>query len=163
MDHLSDQAVPALPFQISPFIIGKGWVCTFTAGNLVQSKGTALPTEMRVFAVNLCERLNAEIHLDGTWSVGWTDFSVEDGFPKRLLMGYLDKDGDLIFLVDAEDPFMIMIACVDSYIDQCAQAYRQAYEHAADVGVKPDQRIKAALGQESKDPLAEGDWMTDAI
>lgn len=163
MERVNEQALSALPLQLHPYIIGKGWVCTLTAGKLVTSKGNPLPPEMRVFAIELCVRLNTELHLDGAWAVGWTDFAASDGFPKRLLMAYIDKDGDLIFVVDAEDPFLIMVAYVDDYIEQCAQAYTHTQGHLADVGVNQNQRIKAALGQESKDPSAEADWVTDRL
>lgn len=165
LEHVNDHALPALTGQIAPFIIGKGWVCAISAAGLVESKGTApdLAIEMRIFATELCERLNRDLHLDGSWVVGWTDFSPSDGFPKRLIMAYLDRDGDLIFLVDAEDPFLIMLASVDEYMNQCQAAYDHAHAHVADVGVTETQRIKAALGEESQDPGAEGDWMTDAI
>lgn len=165
LDPIDEAALAALPFQLDSFLIGKGWVCTASAGTLIESKGNAhdLPLEMRMFAVELCERLNAEIAFDGRWAVGWTDFSPTDGYPKRLFMAYLDRDGDLILIVDAEDPFLVMVTSADDYIDQCTQAFYQAGSYAHDAGVTPDQRIKAALGQQSRDPLAETDWATDRI
>ncbi len=165
LDSVSEAALAALPLQLDTFLIGKGWVCTTTAGKLIESRGNAhdLPIEMRMFAVELCERLNSEIALDGRWAVGWTDFSPSDGFPKRAFMAYLDHDGDLIFIVDIEDPFLLMVGSVDDYIDQATQAFYQARTYAHDAGVTPDQRIKAALGEESRDPTAEAEWVTDRI
>jgi hypothetical protein len=165
LDSVSEAALAALPLQLDTFLIGKGWVCTTTAGMLIESRGNAhdLPLEMRMFAVELCERLNREIALDGRWAVGWTDFSPSDGFPKRAFMAFLDQDGDLILIIDIEDPFLIMVGSADDYLDQAAEAHGRAQGHLADVGVKPDQRIKAALGEPSRDPTAEADWVTDRI
>ncbi len=164
LDSVSEAALAALPLQLDTFLIGKGWVCTVTAGQVINSKGCGdLPLEMRVFAIELCKRLNFEAALNGRWAVGWTDFSPSDGFPKRAFMAYLDQDGDLIFIVDIEDPFLIMVGSVDDYIDQAVQAYFRTKGHLADVGVKAEQRIKAALGEPSRDPTAEADWVTDRI
>lgn len=165
LDSINEAALAALPLQLDTFVIGKAWVCTATAGHLIESKGNAhdLPLEMRLWAIQLCERLNDEIGLDGRWAVGWTDFSPNDGFPKRAFMAHLDHDGDLIFIVDIEDPFLIMVGALDDYVDQAAQAHKSTQGHLADVGVKPDQRIKAALGQQSQDPTAEAEWVTDQI
>lgn len=165
LDSVSEAALAALPLQLDTFLIGKGWVCTTTAGKLIESKGNAhdLPLEMRMFAIELCEHLNHALALDGRWAVGWTDFSSSDGFPKRAFMAFLDQDGDLIFIVDIEDPFLIMVTSIDDYIDQAGEAHIRTLGHLADVGVKADQRIKAALGEPSRDPTAEAEWVTDRI
>lgn len=110
------------------------------------------PAHQRLFAKEMCKVLNAEIGFDGIWAVGWTDYIIPMAAPRRAFFAFFDADIDLQFVVDTDDPIIIMVNNPLSYVHQCAQAFQAYREHVKATEVSADQIIKQALGQKSVDP-----------
>lgn len=120
-----------------------------------------LPHELQqAFARDLREMLQANIHHDGVWIVGWTNppsaaevMRTDDANAwDRLMAIWLDEDGDPKFSFESEAMFIEMIQNGPTYyVGLCAQsweAWDKAYGKQAmksDFGVSDDQMIKRTL------------------
>lgn len=119
------------------------------------------PHDMQMaFASELRWRLQQNIGHDGLWIAGWThppgnDQTIRvdgDNAWNRLVMVWLDGDGDPQFTVESDLPFVEMISRGGYYYIEMAeeayQAYVEAYGLKAmkdDLGLGEDQMTKAAL------------------
>lgn len=153
----------ALADQVEAEAHGGGYWCAFRAGErlIAKDKGRCRPlVPQRVVAIDLLDRLNREVHHDGTWIVAWADpveTPVAGGLitmpiPQRLVWMHKDKDGDVNVVVDTDDTLDEIVATLDQRVDDAAKAMQKYREIMADVDVRPDQTRKAALGQPSADP-----------
>ena len=153
----------ALAGQIAAEAHGGGYWCAFRAGGhlVTKEKGRCRPlVPQRVAAIDLLDRLNREVHHDGTWIVAWADpveTMVAGGLlsmpvPQRLVWMHKDGDGDVNVAVDTDDSIEEIAATLDQRVDDAAKAMQKYREIMADVEVRPDQTRKAALGQPSADP-----------
>lgn len=112
------------------------------------------------FANMLQAVLQHNLHHDGLWLVGWTHppstahaVRVDgDNAWGRMVMIWLDSDGDPKFTAESDLPFFKMIGRgVEYYAGLADQAYEQWKEMAGpqamkdDFGVREDQQTKAAL------------------
>jgi hypothetical protein len=75
--------------------------------------GRALPPTLQQmdFAIALCRALNKRVNEGGSWLVAWTDPNRNEGMPKRLAMGWVDRDGDMPFTVDTEESIEVLTKC----------------------------------------------------
>ncbi len=153
----------ALAGQIEAEAHGGGYWCAFRSAErlIAKDKGRCRPlAPQRVVAIDLLDRLNREVHHDGTWIVAWADpveTPVAGGLitmpiPQRLVWMHKDRDGDVNVVVDTDDPIEEIAATLDQRVDDAAKAMQKYREIMADVDVRPDQTRKAALGQPSADP-----------
>ncbi len=118
-----------------------------------------VPEAHRVYAVELCNALNREIAFDGKWIVCWCEFDLKIGMPRHLAMLWMDRDGDVQFVVDSHEDIAAQIYGMDDYVQQCAEAHATWREMLKDVGVRDNQTIAAARGQRSADERAMPDLM----
>lgn len=162
MSEVHETGLKAIPTSLAPHIIGGGWVATLVGGRILQSKGTAemIPLEYRVLAADMLQLLGV-IHHGGQWVAGWTDIDAARGVPRRFIMSWIDRDGDLQFIVDCEDRFeQIALARLD-LVAQCEAAFQHYLENLRALDLREDQKIKAVLGERSKDPSAMPDYMAN--
>lgn len=107
-----------------------------------------------VFARELCELLNREVWRDGQWLVVWAKPGWNSK-PRKLTMAWKDQDGDVPFVVEDEhDPIVIQAWGKDRLVEMAENAYQAWQAHEKDVGITPDQKIKAAQGEPSRDSRA---------
>jgi hypothetical protein len=112
--------------------------------------------EMRKFwAQNMLDMLMKEAWLNGRWFVCWVDWNWRLGAYSRAVLGYQDFDFDTPFVIDIEDDFVTMAGAMDDYIDQAMEAYSIYKQEIKIRGITPEEMIKAARGQKSKDPKAD--------
>lgn len=111
--------------------------------------GTPDP-EQRLFAGLLDRALNRRAGAGGRWTVRWTDPAplppplIGPGRPTRLEMAWFDCDGDLILVVDAEEPMArYWRAGLDHWVDQCLAAHRAWHDHERDLEIAPWQKKRA--------------------
>lgn len=106
-------------------------------------------------AEKLVHKLNYELHHDGAWSVLWKH-PAPDGVPTMISMAYQDADGDVQFVVDSNRTCAdLQIAGPESQIEICERAYKQFMGWLSDVDIGAGQMIKAAQGQQQKDPTIQ--------
>jgi hypothetical protein len=127
----------------------------------VCATGRCNPTPvMQTYASELLDGLNAHADLDGAWAVAWCDPALTQQqhalwlrVPTRLVWMHLDRDGDVNFLLDTESPIADLVdEGVRARIENAVQGHKEYRSMMADIGVRPDQKRKAALGQASADP-----------
>lgn len=169
---IPESAIPGLTELLDTFG-GEGgdWACMWWEGRMrifdcPQSKARRVSRDREVFAYNLCSVLQKHEHHDGHWLVGWADWRdppLEVAGPvahfpigdySRLLMCFIDADGDMQFMVDSIDPWQKMAAAIDDYVEQCSVAWNEWREHLKVSEIRPEDTIKAAQGQAPTDPLA---------
>lgn len=113
------------------------------------------PVEFQLWARFACERVNKLARKDGAWVVVWCDPTIH-GVPTRVMFLFKDKDGDVPCMFDCAEPFpAIVMLGTDWFVHRAEQVvdnYRR--EWIKDLGIKPEQQIRAALGQASVDPKA---------
>jgi hypothetical protein len=128
--------------------------------------GQCSPTwEQMVWATDLGRMLNREAGMGGQWLLVWTD--VEGGaplaipnLPTRLVMAWVDKDGDVPFTVDAVDPLSTMAKSgVAHFVAQCVEAHKMYLEQLKSVEISPTQMVNLRKGQPVADPtVVQGAW-----
>lgn len=97
--------------------------------------------------------LNGDLGHDGAWAVMWLNPTV-DGLPTEIRFAWQDDDGDIQFVVESQRTLVDLQQVDDatSHGNNCAEAYKTWRGWLKDVDVQPDQTIKAAQGQQQKDP-----------
>lgn len=144
------------------------WRCDHIDGRTTEvSRGLCRPMEVqRIAAMELCVFLNRELAHDGRWSVGWTGNrnDITPGglmvfnIPSVMVLVWLDRDDDVQFQVSIDERLDVFLACgPEHWCEQAEQAWAEWRCHIGDVGVKPEQTIKAAQGQREKDPTVSPD------
>ena len=119
------------------------------------------PHEMQQeFARRLQEGLQKHAHFDGFWLVGWThppaswEVIREDGDNcwYRLIMIWLDEDGDPHYTLESDMPFPTMVENGLEYYAKLAHEAHETWsaEYATkkmkkDMGLTDDQQTKAVL------------------
>jgi hypothetical protein len=113
------------------------------------------------FALMLQAVVQFEAGHDGLWLVGWTHPPTTaeavrvdgDNAWGRLVMLWLDSDGDPKFVAESDLPFADMVEHgVEYYCGMAEQSYAQFNEMVgaqamkADFGIKEEQQTKAVLG-----------------
>lgn len=107
------------------------------------------------FAMSLSYALNKEIAYDGSWLVAWTHpphvaeaLRVNPRLEwRRLVMIFLDKDGDPQFTVDSVRIWPDVAASgILHFVDQCQQAIEQWKMQLKVLDLKADQSIMLAKG-----------------
>lgn len=108
------------------------------------------------YARRLVKFLNYEMRHDGVWAVAWCNSTV-DGYATELRMGFQDLDGDFQFLIGSDLTLVDLQTRDDArrHGKVCEDAYQQWRGWQRDVDVKPEQTIKAALGQQQADPTVQ--------
>lgn len=113
------------------------------------------------FAARLFGNLNRLLDHGGAWSVTWKGLTTQSqddgtlwfGWPTEWVASWFDHDGDLQFEVGNNEDFnRVMNEPIETWLDQCEDAYRRWVEHIIDVGVKQSQTIQYAKGERSIDP-----------
>jgi len=130
-----------------------GWVLVHPFKGFVQWRGYGprIQVPLRVWCEELLDILNKQIWLDGTWAVFVNTWNPAQRIYGRVDLGYLDKDNDLQFTVTIEEPFSVMLFSMFDYVEQAYEAYNLWRQQLEIVGVTDEEKIKAALGQKSKD------------
>jgi hypothetical protein len=121
--------------------------------------GSIAPGPLRVtWARYACRLLNRNAREGGTWIVVWCEpRGLLAREPTRVLFLHKDRDGDIPVGFDCVEPFETMVAWGPTwFIDRGLDALKAHREHLRDVGVRPDQMIREALGEQSADPRAGG-------
>ena len=148
--------------------IGPYWRVEVIAGRVREfTSGRCRPTEVqRVAAMELCQYLNRELHHGGRWAVGWAG-AVNDVTPHGLLvfgvptvmgMVWLDQDDDVQFSIAIDERIEdIVRSGPQHWCDQAEQAWQEWARHMDEVDVQPSQTIKAAQGEQPKDPTQTPD------
>jgi hypothetical protein len=158
MTPIAEAGLLTLGTRVRPFIMDGAWLAFDANGVLVEKTTHSIQRpspEQKGFAHDMLRRLNREMHHDGRWAVGWTDWDMQRGHYTRVMFLFLDKHSDLQFVVDDDEPLIFMLIAADRLIEQCEEAWENWRSHLADVGVKDEQKIAAALGQQSVDHTAD--------
>lgn len=107
------------------------------------------------YARKLVHLLNYQLHHDGAWSVMWGS-PTQDGMPTQINMAYQDVDGDFCFVINSERTLLDMqMTGPESHLENCERAWKQYTGWGEEVEIRPEQKIKAAQGQEQKDPTVQ--------
>jgi hypothetical protein len=112
----------------------------------------SVDADRNLFTKALSTLINRELHFDGIWIVGWTDWDYLQAIPTRMFMALFDSDGDMNVFVDCEDPWWQMAASMDHYVESCARAFQRFQEHDKEMEIRPSDKILAAKGQKSANP-----------
>lgn len=105
------------------------------------------------FAMSLCTELNKEMHHNGAWLVAWTHpphaaeaLRVNPALEwRRLVMLFLDKDGDPQFTIDSVRPWPdIAVSGVHHFVDQAEQGIQMWREQMDALELKENQTIQLA-------------------
>ena len=98
--------------------------------------------------------LNGELGHDGAWAVMWLNPTI-DGLPTEIRFAWQDGDGDVQVVVES-DLTLVKLQQADNpremHGNNCESAYNQYKAFIKDVDVQKDQTIKAAQGQQPRDP-----------
>lgn len=147
---------------------GPYWRCEIIDGRVREyTSGRCRPMEVqRVAAMELATYLNRELHHGGRWVVGWAGQSNEVtpgglivfGVPTVMGMVWLDQDDDVQFSVAIDERLEDIIRSgPEHWCHQAEQAWNEWAAHMEEVDVRPDQTIKAAQGEQPKDPTVTPD------
>lgn len=113
------------------------------------------------FAARLFSNLNRVLDHNGAWTVTWkglVTYQLDDGtlwfgWPTQWVASWFDHDGDLQLEVGNDEHFnRVMNENVETWLDQCEEAYQRWVQHLIDVDVKAHQTIQHAKGERSIDP-----------
>jgi hypothetical protein len=136
-------------------------------GEVVETKaGRCYPLpEQKVYAESLVRFLNKEIAFNkGRWRCVWTQPAqeyynrmtglIQVGVPEILECQYLDKDGDVITLVEIEENAWDLLDnfAFSDVAGMCNAAYEQAMDILKIVDPKIDQMYSPAHGQVESKP-----------
>jgi len=157
-----EQTLLVIPEQLRAHTLQGYWAVVPFGKRLVhfigsKGAGSFVPEAHRLYAIELCTKLNREIALGGKWLVCWCEFDLKLGMPSHLSMLWMDRDGDVPFIVDSDERLAAQVHGLDDYIQQCAEAHAAWREMIREVGVTEGQQIAAGLGQQSADPRATPD------
>lgn len=121
----------------------------------------------RQWARDLCAALNREVDFDGSWIVAWADpvmveppagmghqiIGIARPIPSRCVWFHMDKDGDVNFSVDTEDPLRDVLGSdINERVEHAAIAHQGFRDLVREVGIDTRHTRKAALGQAPTDP-----------
>lgn len=151
--EIPDAALGTLFDRAEEFTLGGAWVATISGGKQRSRWKVRAPSiDQTVYALDFLDRATRELHFEGSWVVGWTEFSLQTAAYSRFFVMFLDRDGDTCFQIDFDqDPWFVMVAAVDDYLEQCADAHRMWRAHLTDVEVAPSQVYRPHQGEESLD------------
>ena len=140
-------------------IAGAWWVCFWQGGAREpesRQKGTIRPTiEQILYAKKVCRKLNTELHLGGMWLTAWAEPAPADHVPQRFVILWKDPDGDVPFTVDSDDPYFKLIGIpLEEWLADAEQAWQAFREINKKMDIRPQDQIKAALGEPSADSSA---------
>ena len=152
--------VAGLPAQAeAAHILGAWWVC-FWPGGLsrpeCRKKGAITPTvEQTLYAKNLCRKLNRELHLGGMWLTAWAEPAGAYNVPQRFVLLWKDPDGDVPFTLDNDERYAKQLLIpLEEWVSDAEQAWLAWREVNKKMDIRPQDQIKAALGEQSADPRA---------
>ena len=152
--------VAGLPAQAeAAHITGAWWVCFWQGGQRepeFRSKGLINPTvEQTLYAKNLCRKLNRELHLGGMWLTAWAEPSIQYLVPHRFIVLWKDPDGDMPFTLDNDEPYAYQLRIpLEEWVSDAEEAWLTYQEINKKMDIRPQDQIKAALGQPSADSSA---------
>lgn len=130
-------------------------ICRYASGLVYWTDfGLALPYEYQALAEQFCLDLNKDLHHDGKWTVTWYGFDFLRARYTKIAWSFFDADDDLQFTVDADDGFLAVFMSIGDRMQHCEDAYNQWRETLKLNDIRPQDTIKAALGEKSKDPTA---------
>lgn len=121
--------------------------------------GHIVPGGARVmWARMLCRMLNRDAREGGAWVVVWAEPNNWIGRePTRVIFLWKDGDGDVPVTFDSVQPFGALVDMGPLWLIECATRAIAAYrEHLRESGIRPQDTIKEALGQQSANPRAGG-------
>lgn len=155
--EILDAAVPELrkmPAAVGNFAAGK--MCVAPTHNLKYWLGHGVDVDpmRKHFAESFIDLLNSEMWLDGHWVVIWKDFDLARAEYRSIVWAFLDRDNDLQFTVESDDPFPVLVETVLDRVSDAFDAWMQWKQTMQVMNIRPEDQIKAALGQKSKDPFA---------
>lgn len=108
----------------------------------------------QMFAEDMLNVLNRNIAHDGAWVVVYTHFAPPrppeaEGVFHRVAFLWMDKDGDVKFTVERDQPLHQLIAEVtlDDLVNQCEAAWGLRRWSDQVLDVKPSQQYRRALGE----------------
>lgn len=155
-DILDDAVAEILKIPAAVGNTRAGKMCLSASGIIYWRGRGPEPDPMRkAIAEELLRWLNKEVWLDGQWVVCWCDFRLETACYTRLAWCFLDKDNDLLFEVETDEPPEVIMLTIPDRVEHAMQAWMEWKQTMQDVGVRPEHTIKAALGQKSADPTAQ--------
>jgi hypothetical protein len=157
-----DTAMRAVTAQLGAHTLQGYWAVVPYKNGLVSFRespggGAFVPETHRIYAIELSNVLNREIAFGGKWIVCWSEFDLKEGWPRHLAMLWMDKDGDVPFVVDSDEDHATQVYGMIEYVHQCAEAYATWRDMMKDVGVGEHQKIAAGLGQRSVNENAAPD------
>ena len=165
--------VDALPAWLAPHAPGQELWFNFPLqdGKIVEgmwARREPVPpepdTQHRLYGQQLVKLLNGHIAADGLWVVAWSDWPPKNAIllpiscePRLLIMAWFDADLDMQAIVDSQSPFFKMGSpgAIEGYVQDCAKVlehYLRDWKKRHDV--RPQDQIKATLGQTSADARA---------
>ncbi len=132
------------------------WMVWAAPDGSIESRavGPCHPTPAQIdWAIGLGRRLNRDASDGGQWLIVWCDLAGDLNLPSRLVMAWIDPDGDIPFLVDTDDTLVDMaVSGIDHFVGQAVSALRQYRDHIAAIEVAPGQMKRRRLGEPVADP-----------
>lgn len=164
MKPTEDMILRTMPAQLAAHTLRGYWAVVPADHGLVTFRespggGAFVPETHRIYAIELSGILNREVAHDGKWIVCWSEFDLTEGWPRHLAMLWIDRDGDMNFVVDSDEDHATQVYGMLEYVHQCEQAYQEWRAFIGDVGVKESQKIANALGQPSANERAVPDMV----
>lgn len=135
------------------------WVVVATTGLALymrQFGGCRPAPEQIAYARFVCTMLNRRYRFGGAWVIAWCEPRNQvDRTPTRLVFLWKDKDGDVPIAFDTVRPLEDLVTWGPVWFcEKAEEAFEKYRGWLKGVGVKPEQMIKAALGETSADPEA---------
>ena len=152
--------VAGLPAQAkAAHIEGAWWVCFWQGGRRepeCRRKGMIVPTvEQILYAKNLCRKLNRELHLGGMWLTAWAEPEPATRVPQRFVLLWKDPDGDVPFTLDNEETYLQQLRIpLEEWVSDAEEAWLAFRDLNKKMDIRPQDQIKAALGEPSADSSA---------
>lgn len=124
---------------------GDGWACGVRENGdikIVCNAQTRPHVFQQDFAFELVRKLNKQISNGGTWTVGWCD-----GWGKLIIL-WLDQDGDVQFTVEDDEPVNVILeAGADHFLSQCFDAYGKWRWSMSILDLQDGETYKRAQGE----------------
>jgi len=115
---------------------GQGWM----RGRLDTTRQPAQDVRDKLFAVAVM--LNREHHQGGHWVTAWAG--------GRMHMLWRDKDGDLQFTFEIDEPWVRVRAWPDTeFSDRATKGYDQWVEHMKAMVFRSNEQFRRALGEQA--------------
>ena len=139
---------------------GDGWWMCFrrTNGEIVEhAAGPMVSAPQRMFAHDMIGAANRHLHYDGAWLIVFTHpepapkdraVQVEHHPYRRFVIMWLDRDGDIQFPIENDDPFWRALSSgPDWWMEQLVTAHATWKAAIAPLELRRAETFKKAQGQ----------------